>query len=439
MQQLALAKAEADAERPPSKLASHLIQKWAWGELSAPGVQSIAQAAFEDGLHHPEVEQLAKIGARGIHQGNTHRDLLLLAGKGSQLPEATSKIPVRVIMQKNVSADVPLDFLLPHKLFATMYHSLPKAFETSILGGDQGNIATFWNAMMGHPIVKSRPALRGRADLHKVVPIGIHGDGVSYQNVNRAGGKSLEVLSWASLLTRGPTRVSSFLMFLIVKSVVKDWGPCQTWAKVWQVLCWSLQALSTGLWPMTDWEHKEFEVTSEDYAKRGTPLANGYCAFVFVLRADLDFLSNHFQLNSPSSNTPCALCRADRSMDSVPWTDCRTMAAWRMTCWSAAEWAREHPNAHPFFRMEGSGLDLLFPDMMHTKHLGTDQLLLGSSLTWLVKHYLPGTVTENLEMVWEFIQAWFKDCMVLEKEHHRKKRSSSRSPLKASPHPSSLI
>ena len=63
-----------------------------------------------------------------------------------------------------------------------------------------------------------------------------------------------------------------------------------------------------------------------------------------------------------------------------------------------------HPECHPFFTMHGSGIDLVFPDLMHCKHLGTDQLLLGSILTWMTKHYMPGTIAENLELVWSFIK-----------------------------------
>ena len=410
LQQLAQSKAKEAAALPPSKLASQLLQRWAWGELSAPWVQSLAEAAFDDGLCHPEVEQLAKIGARGKHHGNMHRDLLALTGKANEMAAVITKIPIRVVVKKKVSSEVPLDFLLPHKLFARLFHNLPNAFLSSLLGGDEGNVPRFWNSMMGHPFVKSRPQLQQRPDLHKVIPIGIHGDGVAYMGI-KAGGKSLDVLSWASLLTKGPTRVSSFLMFLIVKTAVKDWGYNQTWPRVWQILCWSLQALSTGVWPQHDWDHQPFKVGSEDHAMRGQPLANGYCAIVFVLRADLEFLHQHFLLNSPASNTPCCLCRADRQVNSVPWTDCRTNAAWRSNCWSAEEWARENPDAHPFFRMEGCGLDVVYPDLMHTKHLGVDQLLLGSTLSWLTKHYMPGTEAENLEMVWEFVQGWFKDCM----------------------------
>ena len=61
-------------------------------------------------------------------------------------------------MKDRTSTEVPLDFILPHKLFATMYDSLLKVFQSSVLGG-----------MAGHPILRSRPDLRTRGDLNKVV------------------------------------------------------------------------------------------------------------------------------------------------------------------------------------------------------------------------------------------------------------------------------
>ena len=56
--------------------------------------------------------------------------------------------------------------------------------------------------------------------------------------------------------------------------------------------------------------------------------------------------------------------------------------------------------------MHGAGIDLVFPDLMHCKHLGTDQLLIGSVLTWMIKVYMPGTVALNLSMVWDFMKKW---------------------------------
>ena len=54
----------------------------------------------------------------------------------------------------------------------------------------------------------------------------------------------------------------------------------------------------------------------------------------------------------------------------------------------------------------------MYPDLMHVKHLGVDLSLLGSALTWLLKHYLPGTTEENLTVIWDFIKGWFKEPLL---------------------------
>ena len=406
-----MAQMEEEEEKPDqSHLASKLMGLWSWGQMSAPLVQALAKAACDDGLQHPHVVKLSKIGSQGKFAGNMQRDLLIIAGDYTKL-KCTDQINIRLKQsnQPSVSETVPLTFLLPHKLFAGLFHSLQPAFVSSVLGGDNGNIAKFWAAMKDHPFLRARPHLQQRPDLAKVVPIAIHGDGVNYMRIGRASGKSLEVLSWSSLLSQGATKHTNFLMFLLVKSLAKDTGVDQSWPRIWKILTWSLQALSLGLWPMKNWDGHDFPADSEDFQKRGTALADGFAAVLFVLRADLDFLSNHFGLNSAASNTPCALCKADRDIQSRPWTDCRPTAGWRATIWNAADWSAEHPTCHPLLRMPGAGLDLVSPDLMHCKHLGTDQLLIGSVLIWLIKHFMRGTVAHNLQMVWSFIQSWYKD------------------------------
>ena len=401
-------------DQPPtgkSRLAQLLMDKWAWGTMSAPMLQSIAQAAVQDGLQHPDVEKLAKIGGQGRFPGNMHRDLTLLAGKPT-LSNAISYYRLKLKRTKTAVEDMLVAFLLPHKMFSCIYHTIPSAFKDSVLGGDPARVQEFWTSMGEHPFLVARPEVRSREDLHMLVPIGLHGDGVRYMQATRAGGKTLEVLSWCSLLTRGPTKVSSFLMLLIVKSCIKETGWDTTWPKAWRILCWSLTALASGKWPLKDWNNREFsDKESVDFLQRGQPLAGGFAAIVFVLKCDLKFLCNHFHLNNPASNTPCALCRAERTMD-VPWTDCRACAAWRGTTWTAATWAVENPTAHQLFRMPGGGLDLVYPDLMHCKHLGTDQVLLGSVITWMIKSYLGGTIAENLDLLWSFIQAWFNDRVI---------------------------
>ena len=398
------------AQPSDSNLAKTLLQSWAWGQMSAPHLQTLAAAAHQVGLKHKQIELMAKLGGGGHYPGNMQRELLLLSGHFTTLPDVFSAIKIRLQPKPEIAAEVPLTFLLPHKLFASMYHHTPSAFEASILGGAASNIGKFWRAIQKHPIFTSRPSLQQRPDLHKVVPLAVHGDGVAYMQAMKAGGKSMEVLSWSSLLAQGPTRVSTFLMFLVVKAVVKDSGMGQTWPRVWKILCWSLQALAAGVWPLQDWDQQDFAPDSVDFEKAGTPLANGYSGFVFVLRSDLELLALHFKLNNATSNSPCALRLADRDPNSRPWTDVRVSAEWRKTCWDASAWAREHPHCHPFFSMPGSGIDLVYPDLMHCKHLGTDQVLLGLVR---MKHYLRGTVAQNLDIVWSYIQHWYKETLTM--------------------------
>ena len=309
--------------------------------------------------------------------------------------------------------DTTCTFILPHKLFSTLFNFKHTAFGKFIVGGDVSNIKTFWTTFQDHPLLTARPVLKGRKDLStKVIPLGIHGDGVQYMQIHRAGGKGLDVLSWSSLLTKGPTKLSYWIMFLVVKSCVKIAGLGCTWVKVWKVLAWSFEALAKGKWPQADWEGQPFAEDTIDFQKKGQDLADGYCGVILLLKADLEFLASHFQLNHTSSNFPCCLCKADRQMTSRPWTDCRLQAAWRETSWTKDSWAAEHPDCHPFFRMCDNGIDMVYPDLMHSKHLGTDQVLLGSILSWLSKSFLPDTAKNNLEYVWDWIKDWQKDsCM----------------------------
>ena len=43
-------------------------------------------------------------------------------------------------------------------------------------------------------------------------------------------------------------------------------------------------------------------------------------------------------------------------------------------------------------------------------------MLLGGVLTWMVKQYLPGTIADNLAIVWAYIQDWCKDTSGLGKD-----------------------
>ena len=77
-----------------------------------------------------------------------------------------------------------------------------------------------------------------------------------------------------------------------------------------------------------------------------------------------------------------------------------------------------HPDAHPIFQpmqIPCSGLSLFRPDWMHTKLLGVDSNLLGGAILFLAKEIMPGTLDENIALIWLDI-----------KEHYKKNKTSCR-------------
>jgi len=56
-------------------------------------------------------------------------------------------------------------------------------------------------------------------------------------------------------------------------------------------------------------------------------------------------------------------------------------------------------------QIEGVTILSFYPDWMHCKSLGIDKPLLGSTLYVLVHYILPGSVEENLAVVWRDIEA----------------------------------
>ena len=47
--------AAAATPTPPSHLVQWLLEKHWWGQLPATSIQEVAQAAFADGLRHPDI------------------------------------------------------------------------------------------------------------------------------------------------------------------------------------------------------------------------------------------------------------------------------------------------------------------------------------------------------------------------------------------------
>ena len=69
-----------------------------------------------------------------------------------------------------------------------------------------------------------------------------------------------------------------------------------------RILCWSLEALFTGKWPMRNWDGTEF-TSATDRARAGTDLADGYYGILWAIRADLDHLARVLKLPAHNNRT----------------------------------------------------------------------------------------------------------------------------------------
>lgn len=402
-----IALAEEAESRGDSKLSRVLMERWAWGDMSAPTIQTVAQAALEDGAHHRDLRVLASLGSNGRLPGNAHRDLeRKLAPNG--LTEAVSKMMVTMRKPPAGLVRVEHPVLWPHEIFAAIFRHYPAAFQTRIIGGDPGVIGRFWDQMEAHPAYAGHP-LRARGD-HKqrCIPLALHGDGVPVAGISRSWAKSVDIWSWTSILGKGSTKECYFLIYLLYwKYVVRIPGQ-NLYQQFSKRLAWSLYWLFVGRWPSRDWDERPYEPTSPEGRRAGQPLAGGYYGVLWCVKGDLEHMHKAFGLQHHGSHRPCSLCQADT--DARPWTDGRPgAAAWMATVWTPDAWILAHPQRHEVFQLPGVTILNFVPDVMHTMYLGTHQYVLGSILKLLTHEIMPETPERNLEVVWTHIREYYRE------------------------------
>lgn len=127
---------------------------WAWGQISPQLVQHM-MALFKDDLQSyssPEgmsmdfVDMLVRLGQSGTHTGNVHRDLVRNL-PGSHMPHLHYfMIPLKHKITESYDAAMPM--MLPHELFASMFHNYKDAFFTYIIPDDDA-VASFWKSVQG--------------------------------------------------------------------------------------------------------------------------------------------------------------------------------------------------------------------------------------------------------------------------------------------------
>ena len=105
----------------------------------------------------------------------------------------------------------------PHELFAGLYEHNPPAFLEHILGGRESEVKKFWDAMPPRAGIEQKDNWQNR-----VVPLALHGDGIAIANIRGKASKSVDCLSRSSLLSSGPTKFTSYLIWFCYSSYGED-------------------------------------------------------------------------------------------------------------------------------------------------------------------------------------------------------------------------
>ena len=206
-----------------SELAKSLCVRWCWGYVSAIDVQRDAGLAHRDELallrrlKKPEnhaskcLKSLAELGASGRKLGNCNRDLLQWLGE-PVWPRPTMVDIMQKITKPRFNRDgvrecfarIAVPFLLPHIMFAHLFASGKETFLDKLLGKQnrEDQLEQFWNELerRGDPRLDNHPMTRRPGWRRKAIPFAVHGDAVPVVAVGKAGTKSLDCVSFHSVL-----------------------------------------------------------------------------------------------------------------------------------------------------------------------------------------------------------------------------------------------
>ena len=385
----------------PSAVYSILMEKWAWGAISQPLMQEIAGAAIADGIDNEDLKSLA------VPHLTRLQDKLPV----TPLSHALSYMPCvsKTVAGKLVEASLAM--LLPHQMFAALWQFSKNIFIDKLCGGTPDNIPKFWTAMQDHPAYSDTHPIKIRPDhTTKCIPVSLHGDGVASIGISKSWAKSIDALSWGSVLSCGSAVTCNFLIMLQFWKLVVQSVDNNSWTKFTKKLAWSFYWMFVGKWPSRDYMGNLYDADSFHGTQAGTPLADGFYAGLWLLLGDLEWMAKARDLENSGALSRCACCPANCS--DVPWTEVHAASRWRARTWLTREaWEAAHPNRSLLFKMVPGLSALNFcPDVMHTMHLGSYQYFLGSVLEYLAFHLMPGRPEENVATMWQTLYESYKVC-----------------------------
>lgn len=288
--------------------------------------------------------------------------------------------------------ETPFPLILPHELFGALYRAGKDRWTTSILGGDEQSLSSFWQHMLQHARWTDDHPLREGFVAGNVVPCGLYGDGAKVTRED-----SLLTLTWNSVVTS--SMKPSFECRMLICACPTTWLPDVD--QITGVIVWSFGCMADGFFPHRDHLGNEWAPGSERAFKAGLPLAPGYKACLCQFRGDWEWFAKAVHIGTATSGNPCFKCQCT-PQGPLTWTNFTDEAPWRST-------SRGVP-VGPLTRLHFH-LQQLRPDLMHTVCLGVGLWVNAAVLLHLAeaKHFGEGTLAGQLAQAWLRFHNWVHD------------------------------
>lgn len=399
IQQRLAASESSRTNRKPSKLYEYLLTEFSWGRMSPQQVQAISALAISDmerastGEIFYDLYFLSNIGTQGRHLNNCYRDLI------NRIEKTDGLLPVTAMEIPTKRGDCMAEVLLPHEVFAHMYHHDYEQFVKQFLPLGQDDLVKFWSQCRETPSFKDTPGYKSLKPKY-CIPIGLHGDEVPVAGRGKCYCTYSVVFSWFSLVSGQKQTLESLLLLWCSNPAQFVEGDAGTLQCFWNAVAWSLEVLESGRWPSKDYRGVRYAHGTKEYSRAGKLLAEGFYCILTSLVGDLDYTNKFLQMpHWASASRPCNLCLTT-SHGPDTWKDFRSVAPWRSKILTTTQWyASSDRSACPLFRVPSINGLVVQPDLMHCKYLGYMQFFLGSVLYLLTHVLMPSTPISNLRRI----------------------------------------
>ena len=385
----------ADGVGHRHRLADTLLHLFAWGICSANAIQRLAQAAQDDGLRYPELDDIAALGTHGEYAGNCRRDLVRKLQRGLELPKPL-KVDVRAQDRHEKEHQVAYDVLPLAGIVETMYRNHIDKFNDFF---GTARVRAFWDSVdPGDPKLSRMGDITSRDGWQdRCIPYTIHGDGAVYAHTNEESVLSIQIKS----LLSGEFAGHMLPLFVLPKGGRLVERGYDTADELWRAAIHQLNSLYDGIHARADhtgaaWEHSRMAELA------GCQICHGRWLWIcWIVGGDLEFLSNELKFPHFNSLDPCWLCPASRRPDAPhSVVDCRRVATFK----AHLAISLVPQSGHVFTTIKAITRFHSPGDLQHTGDLGVAGYMLGSTL-WDLVYDGPftGTIEERRSALWKMI------------------------------------